>query len=490
MPSSPTSEAIQHFCRAVLLRDGAALTDGQLLEHFLNRRDEGAFAALVRRHGPMVWGVCRRILRSHQDAEDAFQATFLVLVRRASSIVPREMVANWLYGVAYQTARKAGALAAKRKQRERQVVYMPESAEVETDLWPDLQPLLDQELSRLSDKYRAVIVLCDLEGKTRKEAARQLGVPEGTVAGRLARARKMLAKRLGRRGVALSGGLLATIVSRAASAGVPASVTSNTIHAAGQLMAGSATAASAITPQVGLLTEGVMKAMLVTKLKGMAVVAVMIGVVAVGITTAVFSPASVPVAAAANLRPAAASPADREPAKEKAQEPREQPREGPALLGTLQAVDAAKNSITVSTFSRYEGSATHTFSLAKDLKVLRDGKEAKLSDLKNDGRVRVTLAQDQKTVVSIHQTGAIIPANVKSVNVEKNTVTIAVFGRLGGQDKTYPIAKHAQVTLDEKAAKLADLKEGAAILLTVSLDDANTVIQIQSQPKRNRNKND
>src|SRR5271166_659097 len=177
-----------------ILRDGAGLTDGQLLEDYISRRDEAAFAALVRRYGPMVWGVCRRVLRNSHDAEDAFQATFLVLVRKAASIASRELLANWLYGVAHQTAMKARATAAKRMARERQVTEMPEPEAVPQDLWHDLQPLLDQELSRLPDKYRIAIVLCDLEGKTRKATARQLGLPEGTVAGRLTRGRALLAK--------------------------------------------------------------------------------------------------------------------------------------------------------------------------------------------------------------------------------------------------------------------------------------------------------
>src|SRR5262249_31952177 len=157
------------------------------------------FAALVRRHGPMVWGVCRRLL-GHQDAEDAFQATFLVLARKAASVVPRDMVANWTYGVASLTARKARATTAKRGAREKQVIAMPapeESGGGETD-WHHLRPLLDGEIGRLPDKYKAVIVLCDLEGKTRKEAAKHFRVPEGTVASRLAAARRMLAKRLSR----------------------------------------------------------------------------------------------------------------------------------------------------------------------------------------------------------------------------------------------------------------------------------------------------
>jgi RNA polymerase sigma-70 factor (ECF subfamily) len=133
------------------------MTDGQLLERFIAARDEAAFAAIMGRHGPMVRRVCRRVLPSHDDAEDAFQATFLVLVRRAASVVPREMVANWLYGVAYQTARKARATAARRGARERQVAVMPEQAAEEQEVWRDLRPLLDQELSRLPDKYRVAI---------------------------------------------------------------------------------------------------------------------------------------------------------------------------------------------------------------------------------------------------------------------------------------------------------------------------------------------
>src|SRR5581483_10812755 len=137
-------------------------------------------AALVRRHAPMVWGVCRRILGNPHDAEDAFQATFLVLVRRASAIVPRDMVGNWLYGVAHQTALKAKATLAKRRTREKQVSALPEIEVEPQHFQQELRAVLDQELSRLPDKYRVAIVLCDLEGKTRTEAARQLAVPPGT----------------------------------------------------------------------------------------------------------------------------------------------------------------------------------------------------------------------------------------------------------------------------------------------------------------------
>jgi RNA polymerase sigma factor (sigma-70 family) len=266
MAASQMSEVLQHLRRA--LGDGAELTDGQLLEGYISRRDEAAFAALVRRHGPMVWGVCRRALRNHHDAEDAFQTTFLVLARRAASIASRELLANWLYGVAHRTALKARATGARRKGRERQVAEIPEPAGTQRDPWRDVQPALDEELSRLPGRYRGVLVLCDLEGKTRKEAAVQLGCPEGTVASRLARARTMLARRLTQRGVALSGGAVSAVLAQQAmSAGVlPSSVMDSTVKAAG-LPAAKAAATGAISVHVAALTEGVLKAMLFSKLK-------------------------------------------------------------------------------------------------------------------------------------------------------------------------------------------------------------------------------
>src|SRR5438309_6532848 len=162
MPTSPTTSVLEHLRRAALLRDGVGLGDGELLGSFIERHDEAALAVLVRRHGPMVWGVCRRLL-SHHDAEDAFQATFIVLVRKAASIRSKEMVGNWLYGVAHQTALLARRTAARRRAREVQVTEMPDIEAVQQDQWSELRPLLDEELSRLPDIYRAVVVLCDLE---------------------------------------------------------------------------------------------------------------------------------------------------------------------------------------------------------------------------------------------------------------------------------------------------------------------------------------
>src|ERR1700722_16311704 len=146
MPTSPLKLVIRQL-RAATERDGAGRTDGELLTRFLSHRDNDALAALVHRPAPMVWGVCRRLLRSPHDAEDALQATFLVLVRKAATVMPREMVGNWLFGVAHQTAVRLRATAAKRSVREMQMMDMPEPvvAEARGD---DLQPVLDEELSR------------------------------------------------------------------------------------------------------------------------------------------------------------------------------------------------------------------------------------------------------------------------------------------------------------------------------------------------------
>jgi RNA polymerase sigma factor (sigma-70 family) len=171
-------------------------SDRELLERYAGCRDASAFAALIRRHGPMVLGVCRRVLNHEQEAEDAFQATFLVLVRKASGIDRPELLGNWLYGVAYRVAHKARAQLARRRHHESSVEPMG-TVEPHDDLvWQELCGLLDEELHQLPTKYRVPLVLCYLEGMTNDEAARQLGWPVGSMSYRLARGRQMLRERL------------------------------------------------------------------------------------------------------------------------------------------------------------------------------------------------------------------------------------------------------------------------------------------------------
>jgi RNA polymerase sigma factor (sigma-70 family) len=298
MATGPMRGILRHLRRASTLRDAAELTDGQLLDRFLARRDDAAFEALVKRHGAMVLGVCRRVLGNAADAEDAFQATFLVLVRKAHAVRPRELVGNWLHGVAYRTALRARSAAAQRRAKERQVLPMPRQETLPDETWRDVQPLLDRELNGLPEKYRVPIVLCDLEGKARREAARQLGWPEGTLSCRLARGRALLARRLARYGLNLSGAGLALGLAQEATAAVPAALLTAVTRTA---LAGGAAAG------VVLLAEGVIKAMLWTRLKVGAALVLALGMV-VGGTGVLRSPAAAQAGVGADGRKTITAP--------------------------------------------------------------------------------------------------------------------------------------------------------------------------------------
>jgi RNA polymerase sigma factor (sigma-70 family) len=284
MADGQRGDVLRHVRKLLDAQKLEQLTDGQLLERYLSRQEEAAFAVLVRRHGPMVLGVCRRLLQDAHAAEDAFQATFLVLFRRARALDQRGSLANWLYTVAYHVALKARADAAHRRQRERQVGEMGQVESHPEEVWRDLQPVLDEELSFLPDKYRTPIVLCYLQGKTNEEAARQLGWPIGTVKGRLSRAREILRTRLARRGITLSTGLLGVVLAEHASAAVPGLLVHSTIQTIGLLSAGKAIAGSAAAPAAAL-AEGVLKAMFATKLQIATGLVLTVGVLGVGAGT-------------------------------------------------------------------------------------------------------------------------------------------------------------------------------------------------------------
>ena len=234
------------------------LADGELLELFSRWHDEDAFAELVRRHGPMVLGVCRRVLGDAHAAEDAFQATFLVLVRRAGSLGRPESLANWLHGVAYRTAKKAQVAAARRRGHERQVAAMAAADPTVEISRQEICAVLDEELQRLPEKYRAPLVLCYLEGKTNEQAARQLGWPSGSMSARLARGREMLRERLAHRNRAVPAGVLPAILAeQAAAADVPANLAEATVRAARDLI-GRRPAAGQLPPAVAALTGAVL----------------------------------------------------------------------------------------------------------------------------------------------------------------------------------------------------------------------------------------
>jgi RNA polymerase sigma factor (sigma-70 family) len=286
MATNPMGEVLEHLRRAAYPGGANDRTDAQLLEAFVAHRDEAAFAALMRRHGPLVWGVCRRVLRDHQDAEDAFQATFLVLARKASSIASRNLLANWLYGVAFNSARKARALALRRQVRERSLAEPPELPAAASEPAHDLSPVLDRALQSLPDRYRVPIVLCDVEGKTHRVAARQVGCPPGTLSARLARGRALLARRLARQGFAVSGAMPASVwSSKIVLASEPTRLVASTVEAALLVARGQAATPGAISARVAAIVEGVLQSMSPSNLR-ITFAVVLLGVALLGGTLA------------------------------------------------------------------------------------------------------------------------------------------------------------------------------------------------------------
>src|SRR5579875_1534214 len=261
--------------------DGA--NDAELLERYVRNRDEAAFELLVWRHGALVFNVCRRMLRSEQDAEDAFQATFLALVRKASSISRCGSVAAWLYKVAYRVALEA-------RQRTRKTAAVEKSGgetlavqPADDLLWSDMRPILDEELNRLPERLRRPIVLCYLEGKSNAEAARELGCRLGTIYSRLSRGRELLRQRLKRRGVSLPvAALTAGLTAQAAEAAPAISLVRAAAQAA---LAFAGPSAAAVSPRVAALAEGVLRTMFVTKLKIATVMMFVVSVAAGGVLT-------------------------------------------------------------------------------------------------------------------------------------------------------------------------------------------------------------
>jgi RNA polymerase sigma factor (sigma-70 family) len=327
MAKGQLDTVLQRIHRMSGARLHAELSDGQLLRRFVADRDEAAFAALVQRHGGLVVSVCRRVLSHEQDAEDAFQATFLILSRKAAAIRNLESVASWLHGVAQRTALNARKSAMRRRKYEKPSEERSAESPVSAAALKELQALLDEEVQRLPERYRAAFVLCCLEGKSRPEAARELGWKEGTVSSRLARARELLQQRLSRRGVTLTAALCAVaLTQRTTEAAVSAALADGTIKAVLGFTTGNAT--GAISAQAVALTEGVLKAMFLSKVKRGVVLLVVLALLAVGVGVAATQP-----------QPAVEAPTPPTPGEEKpkrADQPAEPlPEEAIQRMGTL-----------------------------------------------------------------------------------------------------------------------------------------------------------
>jgi RNA polymerase sigma factor (sigma-70 family) len=278
---------VNESLRSLLQQRDAQRGNGPLLEAFVTRRDPQAFEALVGRYGPMVLGVCRRVLHNEADAEDAFQATFLVLVRKAASIRKRASVGSWLYGVACRTARQLKLREARRRRKEAEARTVQHDEPSAEELWRDLEPLVDRELERLPERYREAVVLCDLLGQTKREAAAQLHIPEGTLSSRLARARQRLRKRLAGAGAALTSGSLAAVL--AEHPAVAATLLAQTVRS-GLAVATGGSLASVVSERIAHVTQEVLGAMLLSKWKVVGVLCLALGLAGLVAARAVQAP--------------------------------------------------------------------------------------------------------------------------------------------------------------------------------------------------------
>lgn len=276
-----TNRLLQHL-RDFIRRQGGSsgVTDGQLLERFLKERDDTAFEVLVWRHGPMVLALGRRVLGNAHDAEDVLQATFLTLVRKGGAIGKSASLSSWLYKVAYRIALRLQARTAKTLVDGRLVEDVP-APETDESVWRELRPLLDAAIERLPEKYRTAIVLCDLQGKTYREAAEQLGCTASAISTRVTRARQLLRKRLAHHGLSVTLGVLSAALAQRTAAALPAPLTAATVRAAASLLRAESTTV-VISASVAELVEGASQTMSITRFQVVMCLALAAGTVAVG----------------------------------------------------------------------------------------------------------------------------------------------------------------------------------------------------------------
>jgi RNA polymerase sigma factor (sigma-70 family) len=334
--SRSTIDNVLHYIHQLVDRHGSReSSDAQLLTQFVTQHDEGAFEALVRRHGPMVYGVCRRMLFDANDIEDAFQATFLVLVRKAGSLSRPDSLAGWLHGVASRIAGKARQDRLKRLPGNLDNDPPAKEETMDEVLHRELSAALDEEIARLPTPYQMPFVLCHLAGRSNEEAAVELGCPTGTIYSRLARARKILEERLSRRGLSTAGGILAgALATTAAPAAVPIALLQRTVSSGTLLAAGTTLGTGLASTQTLSFVEATLQAMFISKVKSIAcVVAILL---AAGATLGV---TSYKVFGKGQTQPALAAAGEAAPPDKPAPDPNEKLRdEVKALQDRLKAI--------------------------------------------------------------------------------------------------------------------------------------------------------
>ncbi len=452
------------------VRDGANSGDGDLLTRYRTTRNQEAFGALVRRHGPMVFGVCNRVLRDSHAADDAFQATFLVLATKADTVRPPDRLGPWLYGVAYRTALKARGRAFRRQQVEqRYATEVANRAPGGTSDDADMLPVIDEQLNALPEKYRTPLVLCAMQGLNKAEAAERLGLPEGTVSSRLARAREMLRDRLARRGFVVPlVALAAVLTADTLQAAVPAAlVVTGTEIAVG----------TAIVPTTVLtLSNEVLRSMILLKLKSLCAIALSVTLACGGFGVYTLNadekkpvkpgekPAAQPVKPGEKpaVKPDGEKPAPGKPDGEK-------PKPAPKFGGKVASVDAKANTIMLA-IKGDGGVVEKMYPLAQGAKVFVDGKEAKLEAVpKNATASFLANAQKDGTLPQITEL-RVTGSNITGIVKQADATSVTLDGEKAA--RTFKLAADGKVTVGGKEAKLADIKAGDKITVTLTADES------------------
>jgi len=451
----------------------AERSDRELLGQFRDNGDEEAFALLVRRHAGLVLGVCQRVLGNMQDAEDAFQATFLVLARKAGAVAWQENIKNWLHGVAHRVALKARRRNLRRREREAKA-SQPQSDSIAqaADTWDELRPVLDEELATLPARYRAPLILCYLEGRTRDEVAEELGWSIGSVKGRLERGRELLRKRLLQRGLPLSAVLCAGLLPGSGAAAGPSAVLVEQATQAALQFVGIVTeqviSASALT-----LAQGVLNAMLISKLKISTLVLFCAGMLGLGANW-MLQPASardeVVPSAAKILFPTVV---DEDFVVQREEGGRDGERKKDAVRGSFLRFDAEKGLITLS-LGRDEGRNEQTYHLAAKNVPFKSnlGEPIRPASLIKGTQVTLTLNEldDVAGVEAAYPTLAVV---LKSVNPARHAISVT--HERG--ERAFKVAPAAKLSLLGKPAKLEEFKEGTRVELTLDFE-RETVLAI------------
>lgn len=469
------------------VREDADPGDGELLTRYRQRRDQAAFGSLVRRHGPMVLGVCRRVLRDDHAAEDAFQVTFLVLAKRADTVRPPGRLAPWLYGVAYRTSLKARSRAFRRQQVEQgYATEVNNRSEVAPDGCTDLLPIIDEQLNALPEKYRDPLVLCGMQGLNKAEAAERLGLPEGTVSSRLARGREMLRDRLSRRGVAVPAAALATLL------------TADTLQAAvapalATTVATFATGTALISHPALALSHEVLRSMTLLKLKTLCVVAMSVALTGGGFGLyALTADEKKPVQPGEKPAVKPEKPGEKPNPNEKNGQNNQQGKneksgnnnqngegdkpkpdgEKPRVTksgGKVASVDAKENTMMIAAKGD-NGIVERMFKVAADAKVFVDGKEAKLADVPKNSTAALLIAAGKEGALPTATEVRVTGSTFNGIVAKTDTTSVTLDSEK--QPRVFKLSAAGKVTINGKDAKITDLKAGDKVQVTLKADES------------------